>query len=124
MSKKDSRWPRSLYSAGAEPDARVSLANERTALAGLRTALALVATGLGVAALQSYFDSSVLFKYAAIALALAGSLLAIGTPLRWYENEKSMRLRLPLPAPKALVPIAIFIAFIGIIGTLAAVLQA
>ena len=123
MSKKDTRWPKSLYSVGEEPDARVSLANERTALAGLRTALALVASGIGVAALQSYFDSSVLFKYAAVALALAGALLAIGTPLRWFENEKAMRLRLPLPAPRALVPVAIFIGFIGVVGAVAALIE-
>lgn len=122
MSKKDTRWPRRLYSLGEEPDARVSLANERTALAGLRTALALVATGLGLAALQNYFESSVLFTYAAAALATTGALLAIGTPLRWFENEKAMRLRLPLPAPRALIPIAIFIALVGIIGALAALI--
>lgn len=122
MIKKDSRWPQSLYSKGTDPDARVSLANERTALAGLRTALALVATGLGVAALQQYFDSSVLFTYAAASLALTGAVLAIGTPLRWYENEKAFRLRLPMPAPKALIPIAVFIGCIGIIGAVAAFL--
>lgn len=122
MTKKDTRWPQSLYNTGTEPDARVSLANERTALAGLRTALALVATGLGVAALQHYFDSSALFTYAAAALALTGALLAIGTPIRWYENEKAFRLRLPMPAPRTLIPIALFIGCIGIIGAIAAFL--
>ena len=37
------RFPRSVYSHGTEPDARFSLANERTFLAWVRTALALVA---------------------------------------------------------------------------------
>lgn len=123
MKNKDSRWPQSLYKLGKEPDARVSLANERTALAGLRTALALVAAGIGVAALQQYFDGSVLFSYAAAALTIAGALLAIGTPLRWFENEKAIRQNLPLPAPRALVPVAIFIAVIGIIGVVAVIVK-
>ena len=123
MKNKETRWPKSLYATGKEPDARVSLANERTALAGIRTALALLAAGIGVAALQQYFDSSVLFSYIAAGLTIAGSLLAIGVPLRWYENEKAMRLDLPLPAPKTLIPIAIFIFMIGIVGVIATVVR-
>jgi len=121
MKHKDTRWPKSLYKLGSEPDARVSLANERTALAGLRTALALVAAGIGVAALQDYFDSSVLFSYAAAALTITGVLLAIGTPFRWVENEKAIRQKLPLPAPRLLVPISVFIAVIGIVGIIAVI---
>jgi putative membrane protein len=36
----DRRFPRSVFSRGTEPDARFTLANERTFLAWIRTALA------------------------------------------------------------------------------------
>jgi putative membrane protein len=41
------RFPRWVYGAGDEPDARFSLANERTFLAWIRTSLALSAPLLG-----------------------------------------------------------------------------
>lgn len=117
--KEDTRFPRSVYSVGDEPDARATLANERTALAGIRTALALVATGLGIAALQSYFEVNDALQLAAVVLSVSGSLLAIGAVLRWEQVERAMRLQQPLPAPRLLMPISIFIAVVGIIGVVA-----
>lgn len=42
------RFPQAVFSHGAEPDARFSLANERTFLAWIRTALALLAGGVAL----------------------------------------------------------------------------
>ena len=44
------RFPRRVYGVGTEPDARFSLANERTFLAWIRTALALIAAGVALEA--------------------------------------------------------------------------
>lgn len=115
----DNRFPRSVYGIGTEPDARATLANERTALAGIRTALALVATGLGIAALQNYFNVNDALRLAAIVLSLCGSLLAIGAVLRWEQVERALRTGQPLPAPRLLMPISIFIAVVGVIGVVA-----
>jgi putative membrane protein len=47
----DKRFPASVFRAGSEPDARFSLANERTFLAWIRTGLALLAGGVALEAL-------------------------------------------------------------------------
>ena len=47
-----SRFPRSVYGVGNEPDPRFSLANERTFLAWIRTGLALSAAGVALEALD------------------------------------------------------------------------
>ena len=44
----DGRFPRAVFGEGEEPDARFTLANERTFLAWVRTSLALLAAVLGV----------------------------------------------------------------------------
>lgn len=44
------RFPQSVYGQGEEPDARFSLANERTFLAWIRTSLALIAGGVALEA--------------------------------------------------------------------------
>lgn len=40
------RFPRRVFGEGQEPDARFSLANERTFLAWIRTSMALLAGGV------------------------------------------------------------------------------
>ncbi|GAA2987281.1 uncharacterized membrane protein YidH (DUF202 family) [Microbacterium terrae] len=44
----DRRFPRAVFRHGIEPDARFTLANERTFLAWIRTALALIAGGVAL----------------------------------------------------------------------------
>lgn len=48
MTGEPRRFPDGLYKRGSEPDARFSLANERTFLAWIRTALALIAGGVAL----------------------------------------------------------------------------
>ena len=92
------RFPRWVYGAGHEPDARFTLANERTFLSWIRTSLALAAAGVALEALALPI---------APGLRLAGALILVGlgalTPvlawLRWATLERGMRLARPLPAP-------------------------
>ena len=67
----DKRFPRWVYGVGTEPDARFSLANERTFLAWIRTSLALLAGGVALEALDLPIEEHLRFS-AAIVLVVVG----------------------------------------------------
>ena len=90
-----SRFPRSVYSRGTEPDPRFSLANERTFLAWIRTSLALVAAGVGVHALHLEIPDE-LGDVAAIVLIVLGIAAAGQAFVGWARNERAMREGRPL----------------------------
>jgi putative membrane protein len=92
------RFPRWVFGAGDEPDARFSLANERTFLAWIRTSLALSAAGVALEAIELPVTPGL---RTASALLLVGlGVLAPGLAwLRWAALERGIRLARPLPAP-------------------------
>jgi putative membrane protein len=106
-----------------EPDARYTLANERTFLAWNRTALALVATG--VAATQLLPDLHVRggARILGLPLIVLGALVAVTSFVHWKANERAMVRGRPLPrSPMPLVlsvgigavaVIAVVLAFLG-----------
>lgn len=118
------RRPESVYGVGTEPDARFSLANERTALAWLRTGLALVAGGVALTTLGAITERSVLVDLIAALACLAGGSLAIGGLIGWRRTERSLRLGRPLPPPAALPILAAGIAVIAVLLAAYAVSQA
>lgn len=92
------RFPRSLYARGSEPDARFSLANERTFLAWVRTSLALLASGVAIEALQVPVSAG--FRLAAAVLFVAlGVLAAVQGWAGWFRTERAMRESKALPGP-------------------------
>ena len=93
-----SRFPRSVYGHGDEPDPRFSLANERTFLAWIRTSLALVAGGVGVHALHLQIPEEI-GDVAAIVLIVMGIAAAVQAFVGWMRNERAMREVLPLLEP-------------------------
>lgn len=93
----DGRWPRSVYGRGEEPDARFSLANERTFLAWIRTSLALLAGAAAVHLLDLRLPGLVT-SLASTGLALAGGLCAVNAWTGWARTERAMRQGLPLPS--------------------------
>lgn len=111
------RRPRSVYATGTEPDARFSLANERTALAWLRTALAVVAGGVGLASLTRLADLSGalngLLDALSAVLCLAGAGIAASAVSGWRRREIAMRTGRPLPAPSALPWLAGVVGLVG-----------
>ncbi|MGH3360634.1 MAG: YidH family protein [Nocardioidaceae bacterium] len=113
-SKGDSRWPRSVYGAGSEPDPRFSFANERTFLAWIRTALALLAGGAAVEALELPMGEVLQTTLAAI-LVLLGLLCAVSSWLRWARAERAMRTGMPLPSMGLAAPLVVGILAIGIL---------
>lgn len=113
-----------MYSVGTEPDARFSLANERTALAWLRTALALVAGGVALTTLGSLADAAVLLDVVAAVACLAGVALASAALAQWRHAERALRLGEPLPAPRLLPLLATGVVVIALVLAGYAVVQA
>jgi putative membrane protein len=90
------RFPRSVYAVGDEPDARASLANERTFLAWIRTGLALAAGGVALEALDLDVQPGLRLAAALVLVAL-GALAPALAWVRWAAVERALRLRSPLP---------------------------
>lgn len=112
-SPEDGRFPRTVYSSGAEPDPRFSLANERTFLAWLRTALALIAGGAALEVLG--FPESEGFRAgAAMVFITLGVAAAIRAWVGWAATEKALRHGKALPSPGLGVVLAIGIV-IGVV---------
>lgn len=90
------RFPRDVFDAGADPDSRFTLANERTFLAWTRTSLALIA---GAVAVHSpFFDLPSWVSNLSSLWLLALSALCVGQAwLRWRAVEKAIRSGSPMP---------------------------
>jgi len=92
----DSRFPKAVFGEGQEPDARFTLANERTFLAWVRTALALLAGAIAVHA--PAVDLDVWAKNAASLVLLAIAATAVVQSWRrWHQVELAIRTGQPLP---------------------------
>lgn len=90
------RFPASVYRRGHEPDARFTLANERTFLAWIRTGLALIAGGVALELLGLDLHPD---------LRLAASLVLVGSGTAipglawfgWCRTERALRENAALP---------------------------
>ncbi len=109
------RRPQSVYGVGSEPDARFSLANERTALAWVRTALALVAGGVGLTSLARVAELSRTLDIAGALLCLSGGGVAVLAVRGWRSRERALRTGQPLPAPVALAWMAGGVAVVALL---------
>lgn len=90
------RFPRSVYDRGTEPDARFSLANERTFLAWISAGLALVSVGVGLESLALNLQPG--FRLAAsVVLVLGGIACAVQAWFGWARVERALREGRALP---------------------------
>jgi putative membrane protein len=121
MKAEQRRFPARLYSAGVEPDARFTLANERTFLAWIRTSLAFIAAGVALEALVPGMLPG--FRIAASVVLIATGIAApIQAWLGWVAIERALRESRPLPSPFLAAPIGIAIVVVGILVLLGLVL--
>jgi putative membrane protein len=111
----DERRPRSVYGVGTEPDARFSLANERTALAWVRTGVGLVAGGVALTSFSTFADLPGLVDLVAAVACLVGGGAAVYALVSWRRNERALRLRQPLPAPGGLPVIVSSVVLLAVL---------
>ncbi|MCC2594664.1 DUF202 domain-containing protein [Tessaracoccus sp. OS52] len=116
------RFPQSVYSQGEEPDARFTLANERTFLAWIRTALALMAGGVALEALSLGLQPGFQLG-ASVILMLTGILSPLQAWFGWARNERALRNNTPLPSPMLALPVVIAVAVAGLLVLLGLVLR-
>ncbi len=116
------RFPASVFERGSEPDARFSLANERTFLAWIRTAMALLASGVALESLALGIHPG--FRLAASALLILAGLL---TPLQgwvgWTRAERALRQNAPLPSAPLALPLAVLVSVAGALAAAGVVLR-
>jgi putative membrane protein len=112
-----------LEAVGEAPDVRFTYANERTFLAWSRTSLALVVTGIAATQLLPKLDITGERRLIGIPLILLGALLELVAYRHWYDNERAMRLRQPLPPSRMTLVLAIGIALVAMIAIAVAATQ-
>lgn len=91
------RFPRSVYGVGTEPDARFTLANERTFLAWIRTSLALLAGGVALELLGLPLHPGLRLA-ASLVLVAASVLVPVFAWFGWMRTERALRRDHPLPS--------------------------
>ncbi|MDR5700911.1 YidH family protein [Agromyces aerolatus] len=116
------RVPRWVYSRGVEPDARFTLANERTFLAWIRTALAFLAGGVALELLGLDLHAGLRLA-ASLVLVVAGIVTPGLAWLGWARAERAMRLAMPLPASPLGAVLGIAVVVAGILVLLAVLLR-
>lgn len=116
------RFPQSVYSRGEEPDARFTLANERTFLAWIRTALALMAAGVALEALGLGLQAGLQLA-ASVILMVTGILAPVQAWFGWARNERALRENTPLPSPMLALPVILAVALAGVLVLLGLVLR-
>jgi putative membrane protein len=108
------RFPSSLYRHGIEPDARFTLANERTFLAWIRTSLAFIAAGVALEALVPGVQPG--FRLAAsVVLIVVGIATPVQAWIGWLRIERALRESRPLPSPALALPLGIAVVAVGIL---------
>jgi putative membrane protein len=97
--------------AEREPDARFTLANERTLLAYQRSAIALIAAAIAVA---HFFGDGALVLILALALLATGGSAAVGGYLRYRQVDAALREGRPIGSGSAahLVSLAVLLCLV------------
>jgi putative membrane protein len=104
--------------AETEPDARFTLANQRTFLAWSRTALALVAAGLGIVQLLPPFPHVPWGRRViGVPLIVLGAVTAATAYYEWTKIQRALRRGDPLP--RSALPLILAVT-IGVVAAAAA----
>ncbi len=116
------RFPRQVFTSGAEPDVRFSLANERTFLAWIRTSLALIAAGTALEVLGLDLHPGLRLA-AAVLLVATGTLVPAAAWWEWMAAERALRRSEPLPHSLSGLLLALVISVVGGLILLAVILR-
>lgn len=108
---------------GRDPDYRFTLANERTFLAWIRTSLALIAGGLAVFQFVPEFGITGGREILGAALIALGTVLAVGSIIRWASAEEAMREDRPIPATRLPVVLAAGVMVVTVLVAVLLVLE-
>ncbi|HEY3407288.1 MAG TPA: DUF202 domain-containing protein [Propionicimonas sp.] len=108
------RFPDSVYSRGTEPDARFSLANERTFLAWVSVGLALVSVGVGLQSLAVDVQPALRLA-ASVLLVLCGTACPIQAWFGWARIETALRERRPLPSVGLMPLLPVLLGIAGVL---------
>lgn len=119
---RNRRLPAWVYGHGQEPDARFSLANERTFLAWVRTALALLAAGVALEALDLPVEERLRLA-ASVLLVVLGSLAPLLAWWGWARAERAMRTGADLPAPVGFLVLVVGVTVAGVLVLLGLLLR-
>ena len=111
----DSRFPRSVFAVGTDPDPRFTLANERTFLAWIRTSLALIAGGVALEAFDVPLPAELRSAVSVFMLVVA-IILPLVAWVHWKQSERAMREERPLPFSCA-IPVLV-VAIVVVAGAL------
>jgi putative membrane protein len=122
VSAGERRFPARLYREGDEPDARFTLANERTFLAWIRTALALIAGGVALEALGLGLQPG-LRVAASVVLIVGGIVAPVQAWIGWYTTERQLRRAAPLHPARISIPVAVVVVVAGVLVLLALILR-
>lgn len=101
-----SQWRPQALLDGDDPDARFTLANERTLLAWARTSLGMVSGALALEALGGQTLPPIVRITLTCALLGVAALLAIGAFKQWITIESDMRHKRPLSMPQSAIVLA------------------
>jgi putative membrane protein len=116
------RFPQWVFGQGSEPDARFSLANERTFLSWIRTGLALIAGGVALDAVELPIVPALRVTATLVLLAL-GVLVPVLAWCTWAITERALRLARPLPGSIVSLPLAVGVLIVAVLIGLGVVLQ-
>jgi putative membrane protein len=116
------RFPAAVFQHGVEPDARFTLANERTFLAWIRTALALLASGVALALLGLDLHIG-LRLLASLILVIAATVVPVLAWLIWMRTERALRLGRPLTSSSLGIVVALAVLCSGVSLLLAILLR-
>ncbi len=108
------RFPESVFGHGVEPDARFSLANERTFLAWIRTGLALLAAGVALQTLGLGMHPGLRLA-ASVLLIVAGAFAPLQAWFGWKKTERALREQKPLPNAALTLPLAAVVIVVGLL---------
>lgn len=120
--RSDNRFPASVFSRGEEPDARFSLANERTLLAWIRTALALVAGGVALEVLGLDLHPGLRLG-ASLVLVVMGILTPMLAWFGWMRTERALREGRPLPSSLLGLALGVSVMVAGVLVLFAILLR-